>query len=162
MKILIYARVSTTDQDVDQQAEYCKKWAINNNHQIIWTIKDKESGRKELMERKQFSKIIQNTYNFEYDAVLVYHMDRLTRNWNDVTVIEKYFKENWDNKKLLTATYPIDLGTAQGRFMFRLMMAQQCYMPEDMLEKQRIGIERAKKQGKYKGGKKGRKWAINI
>jgi DNA invertase Pin-like site-specific DNA recombinase len=31
-------------------------------------------------------------------------------------------------------------------------------MPEDMKEKQKIGIARAKKQGKYKGGKSGRHW----
>jgi len=31
-------------------------------------------------------------------------------------------------------------------------------MPEDMKEKQKIGIDRAKKEGKYKGRKKG---AIN-
>jgi DNA invertase Pin-like site-specific DNA recombinase len=151
MKLLIYARVSSKDQNVDQQAEYCKKWAISNGHEVVWTIKDKQSGRKALMERERFAKIINNEYNFEYDAVLVYHMDRLTRNWEDVTEIEKYFRDNWEKRKLLSVTYPIDLGSAQGRFMFRLMMAQQCYMPEDMLEKQKIGIERAKKQGKFKG-----------
>jgi len=159
LKILIYARVSTQDQDVDQQAAYCKKWAKDNNHEVIWTIKDKESGRKPLLERERFSKIINDEYNFDYEAVLVYHMDRLTRNWNDVVVIEKHFKDNWERKKLLTVTYLIDLGSAQGRFMFRLMMAQQCYMPEDMLEKQAIGIARAKKEGKFKGGTKGRRWS---
>ena len=151
MKLLIYCRVSTKDQDVDQQAEYCKKWAIKENHEVVWTIKDKESGRKNLINRTKFAKIINNEYNFEYDGVLVYHMDRLTRNWNDVTIIERYFRTNWKDKKLLATNFPINLGNAQGRFMFRLMMAQQCYMPEDMLEKQRIGIERAKKQGKFKG-----------
>lgn len=159
MKILIYARVSSKDQDVEQQAAYCQKWAKQQGHEIVWTIKDKESGRKPLLERERFNKIIDDKYNFEYDAVLVYHMDRLTRNWDDVIAIEKHFKKNWHRKKLITVTYPIELGNAQGRFMFRIMMAQQCYMPEDMIEKQKIGIDRAKKEGKFKGGKKGRTWA---
>ena len=42
--------------------------------------------------------------------------------------------------------------------MFRIKMAVGCYMPEDMREKQIIGIERAKLEGKYKGGSKGRTW----
>ena len=45
--------------------------------------------------------------------------------------------------------------------MFRIKMAVNCHMPEDMLEKQAIGIARAKKEGKYKGGKVGRKWKKN-
>ena len=44
--------------------------------------------------------------------------------------------------------------------MFRIKMAIGCYMPEDMREKQKIGIARAKAEGKYKGGKKGRSWIV--
>lgn len=161
IKILIYARVSTSEQNVDQQAAYCKEWAKRQGYEIIWTIKDKESGRLPLTERRQFLKIINNEYNFEYDAILVYHLDRLTRNWDDVTMIEKFFRENWDRVKLLTTTFPVDLSHAQGRWMFRSMMAQFCYMPEDTMEKSRIGIERAKKEGKYTGGKKGRTWTLS-
>lgn len=158
MKILIYARVSTTEQNVDQQALYCKEWAKRQGYEVVWTIKDKESGRLPLTERKQFLKIIRDEYNFEYDAVLVYHLDRLTRNWDDVTMIEKYFRENWERRKLLSTSFDVNLHNAIGRFMFRSMFAQFCYMPEDMLEKTMIGVERAKKEGKYKGGKIGRTW----
>jgi len=37
------------------------------------------------------------------------------------------------------------------------MMAIHCFMPEDMREKQKVGIERARKQGKYLGRKPGAK-----
>lgn len=155
MRILIYSRVSTEDQDVEQQAMYCKEWAKRMGHEVVWTIKDKESGRKPLRERERFQKIINSEYNFDYDAVLVYHLDRLTRNWDDVTQIEKFFRENWENVKLISTSNEINLGNANGRCMFRINMAMYCYMPEDMREKQIIGIARAKKEGKYKGRKKG-------
>lgn len=151
MKIIIYARVSTDKQDVVQQAVYCQEWAKKNGHEIIWTIKDKQSGRAALSERPRFLKIINKEYNFEYDAVLVYNLDRLTRNWDDVTMIEKFFRDNWDSDKLISCSDSIDLSNASGRLMFRIKMATNCYMPEDMREKQRIGIDRAKKQGKFKG-----------
>jgi DNA invertase Pin-like site-specific DNA recombinase len=37
-------------------------------------------------------------------------------------------------------------------------MVMACFMPEQLRERQRVGIERAKKEGKMRGGKKGRKW----
>jgi hypothetical protein len=45
----------------------------------------------------------------------------------------------------------MDLSTASGRLMFRMKMAVSCYMPEDMREV--AGIERAKKEGKYRYGR---------
>jgi len=157
MKLLIYCRVSTEDQNVDQQAQYCKEWAKRQGHEVVWTLKDKESGRKPLLEREKFKKIILKEYNFQFDAVLVYHMDRLTRNWDDVTAIEKFFRENWEDTKLLVTNFDVRLDNAVGRYLFRTMMANFCYMPEDSMEKSRIGIERAKKEGKYKGRPKGAK-----
>ena len=159
MKIAIYCRVSTEKQDVDQQAEYCKQWSERNNLEVVWTVKDKESGRLPLTQRKKFLKFINNEYNFEYDAILVYNLDRLTRNWDDVTMIEKYFRENWDHVQLMSCSDSVDLSNSSGRLMFRIKMATNCFMPEDMREKQKIGIARAKKQGKYKGGIKGRSWS---
>ena len=41
--------------------------------------------------------------------------------------------------------------------MFRVRMAVCCLMPEDMKEKQKIGIERARAEGKYLGRKRGSK-----
>ncbi len=160
MKVLIYARVSTKNQDVDQQADYCKAWAERSGHEVVWTIRDTESGRLPLLERKKFIKIITNEYNFSYDAVLVYNLDRLTRNWDDITIIEKFFRNNWESTKLISVYDDVELHNASGRLMFRIKMATNCYMPEDMREKQTLGIARAKKQGKFKGGVKGRKWKI--
>ena len=57
-RVLIYSRVSTSEQNVDQQAQYCKEWARRQGFEIVWTIKDKESGRKPLTERLRFLKII--------------------------------------------------------------------------------------------------------
>ena len=94
MKLLIYTRVSTQDQNVEQQATYCKELANTNGHEVVWTIKDKESGRKPLSERERFIKIIKNQYNFKYDAVLVYNTDRLTRDFYDGVLVERYFRDN--------------------------------------------------------------------
>jgi DNA invertase Pin-like site-specific DNA recombinase len=69
------------------------------------------------------------------------------------------FRQSWEKRKLISTSEPIDISSGGGRLMFKLKMAPSCYMPEDMREKQRIGVERAKREGKYRGGVKGRTWS---
>lgn len=166
MKVCIYARVSTQDQNVDQMADFCKEYAKNKGWEVVWTIKDKESGRKELFERTQFKKIINtingsapanDRYNFldDCDAILISKVDRLSRNWYDENEIEKAFVDNPLNINLFSAFETIDMKTSEGLFMFRFYFMLACKEVETMLERQAIGIARAKKEGKYKGRKKG-------
>ena len=157
----LYTRVSAEHQNVKQQMQYLKGWAKRNNYTVRKVVMDTESGLMPLIERKRFLRLLNESKSGIVDGLGIVNLDRLTRNWEDVVFIEKHFRENWGNYKLLSASDDIDLSTASGRFMFRIRMAVCCYMPEDMREKQRIGIERAKKQGKYKGGKKGRSWKQN-
>ena len=157
MKVDLYARVSTEDQNVKPQMQHLKEWAKRNDHTVRKVVMDTESGTKPLIERKRFLKLLDESKNGEADGMAIVNLDRLTRNWEDVVFIEKFFNNNWDRYKLLSIGDTIDLSNASGRFTFRVRMAMCCYMPEDMREKQRIGIEQAKKEKKYKGRKKGSK-----
>ena len=105
-----------------------------------------------LMERKRFKKLLDELAGV--DAVVVYNIDRLTRNWPDQAILEEKFSGSCT---LLSMSDAVDLSNAAGRLMFRVKMAVACYMPGDMLEKQRVGIDRAKAEGKYKDGR-GRPW----
>jgi putative DNA-invertase from lambdoid prophage Rac len=156
MKVCIYARVSTDDQNVAQQVANLKEWCRNRDYTVIKVVADLESGTTPLRERKRFRKMLD--VNEGWQAVVVYNLDRLTRNWEDVVYIEQYFRDNWDACRLISMQDTIDLSNASGRMMFRIKMAVCCYMPEDMREKQIVGILRAKAEGKYLGGKKGRTW----
>lgn len=151
-----YARVSTEDQNVEQQMKYLKEWILKNGYDIGKVTKDVESGLTPLVERKRFKRHLEHSKDTK-TGVCIYNLDRLTRNWEDVVFIEKWFRNNWVTTPLISTADEINLSNANGRFMFRIRMAVCCYMPEDMREKQRIGIERAKRQGKYRGRKKGSK-----
>lgn len=153
----LYARVSTEDQNVKQQMDTLKKWAKKNDYKISKVIMDTESASKPLKERRRFLRLIEETKQGKIDGVGILNLDRLTRNWEDVVFIEKHFREMWSTCKLVSISDEINLKNANGRFMFRIKMAFCCFMPEDMREKQIIGIERAKRQGKYKGRKPGAK-----
>lgn len=152
MKLDLYARVSTDDQNVQQQMNYLRQWCIKNGHQIGLEVFDEQSGKVDLKDRIKFQDLLKNPKG---DGLLVFNLDRLTRNWDSVTFIEKHFRDNWKNYKLISTKDEINLETAAGRLMFRIKLAINCHMPEDMLEKMAIGVERAKKEGKYLGRKKG-------
>lgn len=150
MKVRLYARVSTTHQDVDQQMIYLRQWARRNEHMIIDEILDTESGTIPLLQRVQFKYALDNPKG---DAMVVVNLDRLSRNWYDENELEKYFAEG--EYKLISVKDEVNLSNANGRLMFRIKFAINCNMVEDMKEKQNIGIARAKKEGKFKGRPKG-------
>ncbi len=152
----VYARVSSIDQNVKQQSKYVREWAKKNDKQVVLAVLDKESGRTPLVDRKAFKRLLSKAIK-DKCGIIVLSLDRLTRNWDDVTFIEKHFRDNWDSSPLLVTNFAVDLSNAMGRFLFRVFMAQACFMPEDMREKQKIGIKRAQDESKYKGRKPGSK-----
>ena len=158
MRLDLYARVSTEDQNVLQQIQTLRQWAVRNNHVISCEVQDKQSGKVPLEERDKFLSLLNNPKG---DAMLVLNLDRMTRNWDSVTFIEKHFRESWNTYKLISTTDEINLSTANGRLMFRIQLAINCNMPEQMLEKQAIGIARAKAEGKFMGRQKGAKGKAN-
>lgn len=158
MIVTLYARVSTDHQSVDDKMKELRRWAVSNGHTIGKEVFDTESGTIDLKDRKKFLEILENPIG---DALVTNKLDRLTRNYDSVSLIEKYFRENWDKFKLITLDFPVNLGNATGRFLFRQMMNVACYEPELMKERQRLGIERALKEGKFKGRQKGAKGKAN-
>lgn len=152
MKVTLYARVSTKDQSVDDKMQELRKWAVQNDHRIVHEVWDTESGTIELKDRKKFLEILDNPKG---DAIVVNKLDRITRNFDSVTLIEKYFRTNWNTFKLIALDFPINLENAVGRLMFRNMLTLACFEPEQMKERQVMGIARAKASGKFKGRKKG-------
>ena len=145
----VYARVSTDDQNVKQQAKYVVGYFEARGWKIKKVVMDTESGRKPLLERKKFIKLLDEVVvGTAGQAIGIFKLDRLTRNWHDESPIEKVFSDNWSKCKLLSAGESIELSDATGRLNFRLMMVISCFMPEDMLEKQKVGIARAQKEGK--------------
>lgn len=154
MIVTLYARVSTRDQNVDDKMRELRKWAVSNNHIIGKEVFDYESGTIDLKDRIKFQEILKNPIG---DAIVVNKLDRITRNFDSVTLIEKYFRENWATFKLIALDFPVDLESAVGRLMFRNLMALACFEPEQMKERQKLGIDRAKREGKFVGRKRGSK-----
>ena len=125
-KGIIYYRVSTEDQatfgvSLEQQKKHCQNYADSNGIEIIKLFHDdgasaKTADREGLQEMLKFC--TQKTNGI--DCVIVYKIDRLTRNVNDYTNI--LFLLNKLGIRLISTTEAID-STPIGKFMGNFLAA---------------------------------------
>ncbi|EJB8582823.1 recombinase family protein [Vibrio parahaemolyticus] len=137
----IYARTSTTDQNVDQQAAY-----LQRTHADAKIIKEQASGKS--LDRPEFNKLKSNLKSG--DSVVVLSVSRLGRNTVEVLEFIEYMKKREVN------VYVDDLGgldvtSSTGKLVLTTLAAVAEMQRDEILDKQRIGIERAKSEGKYRG-----------
>jgi len=151
--IAIYCRISTDDQNIHQQrdllVEYCKK----NNLQYRTFLDEAVSGK--LIDRPSWNKLLKECETKDFDSILVTKFDRITRNLKYSIEFLEWLQVN--NIKLISLYDGVFEFTPDQVFMFKM----KCLLSEHELEvtkwRSRIGIERAKKEGKYLGRKKGSK-----
>lgn len=77
-RAIIYARVSTEQQDYERQIEDLKKYAERNDLKVIDVLSEKLSGVKEDIERPQFDYLL-SLDKETVDIVLVWELSRLSR-----------------------------------------------------------------------------------
>ena len=86
---VIYVRSSTNNRtDIDKQIENCTKFAQENMMVVIETYVDTN---KFYLERKN---LIQDCKSQKVRNVIVYSMDRLSRNIEDLQILTKTFEDN--------------------------------------------------------------------
>jgi DNA invertase Pin-like site-specific DNA recombinase len=79
MKAAIYCRVSTEEQTTDNQLPDIKRFAASRNYEITEVFAENESGW-EGGHQRELSRLFSQLENGKhYDAVIVWSLDRLTR-----------------------------------------------------------------------------------
>lgn len=134
-----YIRVSTVDQNTERQEEALKKYRIDK------VFIDKSSGKN--TERKQFNAMLE--FVRDGDCVYVQSFDRLSRNLADLIKTINTLSDK--HVGLISIKENFDLSTPTGRLMLQLCGAISQFERENLLERQREGIEIAKRHHKYKG-----------
>lgn len=79
MKAALYARISTKDkgQDTENQLHQLRQFAQSMNWQIVTEFVDRKSGK--TAEREQFQKMFEAASRREFDVLLFWSLDRLSR-----------------------------------------------------------------------------------
>ena len=71
MKVAIYTRVSTNDQNIDTQIDFLKIVCKKENYEIYNIYKDiGQSGSKES--RPEFDKLLNDMRKYKFHGILVY------------------------------------------------------------------------------------------
>jgi len=121
---------------------------------IFWTYKDKRSAKNS--ERQSYQLMLKHGNEKRFSMLVVQDLDRLLRSFEDIVALENWLVVN--NIELFSLSDGrIELNTAHGRFTFRLKLLMATLYLENLCEKIKVGVARAKAEGKYKGRKKGSK-----
>ena len=141
-KLIGYARVSTTDQDLTVQREALKRAGVG----VIFEEKasgTKRDGRTEL--QKVLSVLGKG------DALVVTRLDRLGRSLRDLANIAHEIEQAGAHLKVLEQS--VDTSSAAGRAFFGMLATFAAFETDVRRERQLEGIAMAKREGVYKGGK---------
>lgn len=136
----LYTRTSTIQQNVEQQTDVLKgkyKWDAVFEEQL--------SGK--TTDRPIFNKL--KSVLKSGDTVIVLSVSRLGRNTIEVLqFVEAMTKEG---VHIVIDDLGIDITSTGGKLVLTTLAAVAEMQRDEMLDKQRIGIDRAKAEGKYKG-----------
>ena len=148
-KVAIYCRVSTSEQDSTNQeirlTEYAnlKGWSFDIYHEV-------ESTRKT---RPVKQGLLKKLRNLEYNAILVYKLDRYARSSSEL-ILE--IKELLDKGIIfISMSDNIDFSTASGKLHFQILCSFAEFERELIRERTIEGLRRTKLQGTTLGRPRG-------
>jgi DNA invertase Pin-like site-specific DNA recombinase len=141
-KLLGYARVSTSDQDLTIQRQALKCAGV---HTIF---EEKASGTKREG-RGELAKVL--GVLGRGDVLVVTRLDRLGRSLRDLANVAHEIEEAGANLKVIEQA--VDTSTAAGRAFFGMLAVFAAFETDVRRERQLEGIAMAKRQGVYTGGK---------
>lgn len=149
---VIYARYSSdaqTEQSIEGQLRECQKYAKAHNILILDTYIDRAmTGTND--NRLDFQRMLKDSSKRQWDYVIVYKLDRFSRNKYESVVHKKTLKDN--GIKLLSAMEQIP-DTPEGTLMEALLEGFNQYYSEELAQKVNRGIRESWIKGNFTGGR---------
>jgi len=134
-----YVRVSSKEQNTARQEELMKTLGVEKVY--IDKMSGKDTNRPALQEMMNFVR--------EGDTVIVESISRFARNTKDLLELIEQLENR--NVQFISKKEQLDTKSPTGKFMMIVFGAIAELEREYIRERQREGIEIAKKQGRYKG-----------
>ena len=148
---VIYARYSSdsqTEQSIEGQLRVCEEFAQRNDLVILNTYIDRAmTGTND--NRPDFQKMIKDSANKEWQYVIVYKLDRFSRNKYETAKNKKTLKDN--GVKLLSAMENIP-DTPEGIILESLLEGMAEYYSAELAQKVKRGMHETRIKGNYQGG----------
>lgn len=139
-----YARTSTLDQQASVEAQVRDLLAAGCEK-----VFQEQVSSVDVAARDQLAEALD--YCRDGDTLVVTKLDRLAR--STAHLLEVVQALQGKGTALRVQDMSLDTGTANGRMMLTILGAIAQFEREVMLERQREGIEKARRKGKYNGRK---------
>jgi DNA invertase Pin-like site-specific DNA recombinase len=149
MRVAIYSRVSTKEQEPENQLLQLREFCNRSGYTIYNEYIDKLSGGK--ADRPQFLEMFKAASQRKFDMVLVWSLDRFTREGTRQTI---HYLTQLDSYGILFKSYTEQYLDTTGIFkdaIISLLAALANQEKVRLSERVKAGMERAKAKGKKPG-----------
>lgn len=148
---VIYARYSSdrqTEQSIEGQVRVCNDYAERNNILIVNSYIDRATtGTND--NRTEFQRMLRDSNNHSWDYVLVYKLDRFSRNKYEMAMHKKTLKDN--GVKLISCMENIT-DTPEGIILESLLEGMAEYYSAELSQKVKRGMNESRQKGTFTGG----------
>lgn len=148
---VIYARYSSdsqTEQSIEGQLRVCQQYAKNNDIIIVDTYIDRAmTGTNDL--RPDFQRMIKDSNKKQWDYVIVYKLDRFSRNKYETTIHKHTLSNN--GVKVVSAMENIP-DTPEGIILESLLEGMNQYYSAELSQKVLRGLNESYIKGLFTGG----------
>lgn len=150
VNVAIYCRVSTEEQakegfSIKAQTEKLKDYSRIRDWNVYDIYSDPGISGKNITERPDVNRMIKDIIQGSVNTVLVYKVDRLTRNTRDLIELVDIFNKN--DCDFISLSESIDTQTASGRMFLKIIGIFAEFERENIVERTKFGIARKVKEG---------------
>ena len=147
MKAATYLRVSTTDQTVENQRLELRRFCEARGWNATEYADAGVSGAKES--RPALDRLLKDARRRRFDVLVVWKLDRLGRNLRHLILLLDELSAL--GVAFVSLNEGIDTSTPAGRLQLHILGAIAEFERERIRERVRLGMARAKSQGKHVG-----------
>src|SRR3954462_10032474 len=150
MRVAIYARVSTADQNPELQLRELRDYAAHRGFTVHREYMDQASG--DVRRRKRapaFDELMADARRRRFDCVLVWKYDRFARSLGALVAALQVFGDL--GVSFISHTQAIDTTTPMGRLFFHVIGSFAEFERDVIVERVRAGLANARAKGKRLG-----------
>ncbi len=145
-KVAIYSRVSTNEQNSQNQTKLLKEIIKRYQWQLVDEyIDDGVSGAKGRAQRPEFNRLCKDMVRKKFNRILVWDISRLGRSLQHL--VEFLNDVQSVNCDLYIHQSGLDTSTPSGRMMFQMVGVFSEFEREMISERVKLGLERVKSKG---------------
>lgn len=153
MRVAVYCRVSTQDQDAGKQESICEEYCDRQGWEVFKVYKDVISGASES--RPAFNELLSDMRHYHFKALVVTKLDRVGRSLRHLLSLFDEFRSK--GVDFVACTQNIDTSTAAGKLQLHILSAFAEFERNIISERTKEGLRNAVGVGKRGRDKKPRK-----